>query len=188
MLFRCHVFSLRSDAFVCALSLLRWLTPTFGSPRPSRILSDPTKWSKFFGGKRSVSQECGEPASLHILVLCLVAPLARDHLSLLSRWLSLPAGPIPSAMASSSSHPPPLYDHRVPTTPPVSLPPGLQSPSAFDAVSSQAGFRALDCPRLHVDDAFASYREDDRDWMDAWRVQQSCPASRNDTIISHLFC
>ena len=43
------------------------------------------------------------------------------------------------------------------------------------------------CLRLRADDAFSSYREDDSNWMDAWRVQQSSPASRRDTLISHLF-
>ena len=72
--------------------------------------------------------------------------------------------------------------------PPVSLPPCVQSPPVSDADSTLTGFRVVDCPlRLRVDDAFACYREDDRDWMDAWRVQQSCPASRHDTLISHLY-
>ena len=89
---------------------------------------------------------------------------------------------------SCSSQPPPPPDDRVPTTPPVSLPPGFQSPPVSDADSTLTGFRAVDCPlRLRVDDAFACYREDDRDWMDAWRTQQSCSVSRHAALISHLF-
>ena len=62
-----------------------------------RILSDPKKWSKCIG-KRSVIRECGEPASPHLLVFCLLAPSARGHLTLLSRRLPLPASPCPNAM------------------------------------------------------------------------------------------
>ena len=61
-------------------------------------------------------------------------------------------------------------------------------PPASDADSSLAGFRPLDCPlRLRVDDAFACYREDDKDWIDAWGTQQSCSASRHATLASHLY-
>ena len=89
---------------------------------------------------------------------------------------------------SYSSQPPSPLDDRVPTTPPVTLPPGFQSPTVSDAESSSSGFRTFDCPmRLRVDDAFACYREDDRDWMDAWRTHQSCSASRHATLISHLY-
>ena len=69
-----------------------------------------------------------------------------------------------------------------PTSPPVCLPPGFQSPSVSYADSTLTGFRAVDCPlRLRVDDGFACYREDDRDWMNSWRTQQSCSASRHAT-------
>ena len=61
----------------------------------------------------------------------------------------------------------PLPDVRVPTTPPVSLPPCSQSPPASDDDMSLTGFRPVDCPsRLRVDDAFECNREDDRDWCD----------------------
>ena len=85
---------------------------------------------------------------------------------------------------SSSSQPPPPPDDRAPTTPPVSLPSGFQSPP----VSARSrDFAPVDCTlRLRVDEAFASYREDDRDWSDAWRTQQSCSASRHAALISHL--
>ena len=71
--------------------------------------------------------------------------------------------------------------------PPIGLPPGFQSP-ASDADSSLTGFRPVDSPlRLRVDEALSSHREDDRDWSDAWRTQQSCSASSHATLISHLF-
>ena len=92
----------------------------------------------------------------------------------------------PSPSCSSLPSPPP--DDRAPTTLLVSLPPGFQSPPVSDADSTLTGFRAVDCPlRLRVDDASACYRQDDRDWMDAWRVQQSCLASGHTTPSSHLY-
>ena len=78
----------------------------------------------------------------------------------------------PTPRISNSSPPSPHPNSRIPTTSPVSLPPGSQSPSVSDADSSFAGFRRVDClMRLRVDDAFSSYREDDSDWDDAWRVR-----------------
>ena len=72
--------------------------------------------------------------------------------------------------------------------PPAPLPPGIQSPPAADADSTLTGFRTVDCLlRFRVDDAFACYREDDRDWMDASRTEQSCSESRHTTLISHLY-
>ena len=54
--------------------------------------------------------------------------------------------------------------------------------------TARTGFRPVDYPlRLRVDDAFACSREDDKDWMDAWRTQKSCLASRHATLISHLY-
>ena len=89
---------------------------------------------------------------------------------------------------SSSSPPAAPPDSRVPTTPPVSLLPAFQSPSAFDADSSLAGFRAVDCTlRLRVEDASSCYREDDSDWVGAWRVQLSCPVSSRDTCLAHQY-
>ena len=38
-----------------------------------------------------------------------------------------------------------------------------------------------------MDDAFSCYRGDDSDWVDAWRVQLSCPAIRQDTLMAHLY-
>ena len=62
-------------------------------------------------------------------------------------------------------------DVRVPTTPSVSLPPGIQSPPASDPDSSLSGFRSIDFPlRLRVDDACACLREDDNAWIDGWRA------------------
>ena len=61
------------------------------------------------------------------------------------------------------------------------------SPPASDAESSLSGFRPLDCPLwLRVDDAFACYRENDKDWIDARCTQQSCSASRHATLVSNL--
>ena len=94
---------------------------------------------------------------------------------------------IPRPWISCSSQPPPSPD-GVPTTPPARLPPGFQSPPVSDADGSLTGLRQVDCPlRLRVDEAFASYREDDRDGNDAWGTEQSCSASRHVTLISHLF-
>ena len=89
---------------------------------------------------------------------------------------------------SSSSQPPPPRDVRVPTTAPVSPPPGIQSPPASDVVdTSLSGFRSVDCPfRLRVDDAFSCLREDDKDWIDGWRAQLSCSASRHASVLTHL--
>ena len=57
-----------------------------------------------------------------------------------------------------------------------------------DADDSLAGIRAVDCPiRLHIEDVFTSYREDDSDWFDAWRGQQSSPAIRGATLKAHVF-
>ena len=59
---------------------------------------------------------------------------------------------------------------------------------ASDADDSLAGIRAVDCPiRLHIEDVFTSYREDDSDWFDAWRGQQSSPAIRGATLKAHVF-
>ena len=91
---------------------------------------------------------------------------------------------IPTPWVLSSSQPPPPPDDRVPTTPPVSLPPGFQSPPGSDADSSLTGFRRVVCPlRLRIDEALSSYREDDRDRSDAWRTQQSCSASRHAVLV-----
>ena len=58
---------------------------------------------------------------------------------------------LPTPWVSSSSQPPPPADVRVPTTPPVSLPPGIQSLPASDVDSSLSGFLSADCPlRLRV--------------------------------------
>ena len=79
-------------------------------------------------------------------------------------------------------------DVRVSTTPPVILPPGIQSPPASVVDSSFCGFRSVDCPlRLRVDDALAFRREDDKDWVDGWRAQLSCSASRRATLVTHLY-
>ena len=53
----------------------------------------------------------------------------------------------------SLAPPPPPDRSCTPTTPPVCLPPGIQSPPASDADDSLAGFRAVDCP-LRVDEVF----------------------------------
>ena len=59
---------------------------------------------------------------------------------------------------------------------------------ASDAHDSLANIRAVDCPiRLHIEDVFTSYREDDSDWFDAWRGQQSSPAIRGATLKAHVF-
>ena len=76
-------------------------------------------------------------------------------------------------------------DSRIPTTPPVCLPPGIQSLPASDADRSFARFRPVNCSLpLRVDDACSTNREDDSDWADLWHVQPSCPASRRDTLIA----
>ena len=83
--------------------------------------------------------------------------------------------------------PPPQYE-RIPMTPDVQLPRGIQSPTASDADWSLAGFRRVDCPlRLLIDEAFSSYRDDDGDWCDARRTRQPCSSYRHATLISHLF-
>ena len=95
---------------------------------------------------------------------------------------------VPTPWVSSSSQPLPPPDDRMPTTPAVHLPPGIQSPPASDADGSLTGFCSVDCPlRLRVDEALSSYRENDRDWSDAWHTHQSCSSSRHATLISHLF-
>ena len=87
----------------------------------------------------------------------------------------------PTPWSSCSSQPPPPPDHRVPTTPPA----GFPWPPASDADSSLTGFRPVDCPfRLRVDDAFACYREDDKDWIDAWDTNS--PARQTGTPLSFL--
>ena len=76
---------------------------------------------------------------------------------------------------SSSSPPPSPPDSRIPTTPPVSLPPGILAPPASDFGGTLTGFRPVDCPvRLRVDDAFSCLREDDEGWVDGGRSQLSC--------------
>ena len=102
----------------------------------------------------------------------------------LSRFLVQPLALPPHVLRRR--RPPP--DSRIPTTPPVSLPPGIQSPFAQDADNSSAGFRAVDCPmRLRVEDALSCRREDDSDWFDAWRVQLCCQASRRDALPARLY-
>ena len=74
-------------------------------------------------------------------------------------------------------------DERIPTTPNVQLPPGISSLPTSDVDGPLSGFRQVDCSlRLRADDAFSSYREDDIRSVDAWRIQQSCQASRRDTL------
>ena len=77
---------------------------------------------------------------------------------------------------------------RIPTTPPVSLPPGILAPPASDIGGTLTGFRAVDCPvRLRVDYAFSCLREDDEGWVDGWRSQLSWSASRQATLVSDLY-
>ena len=91
-------------------------------------------------------------------------------------------------ITSSLAPPPPPDRSSTPTTPPVRLPPGIQSPLASDADDSLAGVGAVDCPmRLRIDDVFSCYREDDSDWFDAWRRQQCSPAIRELTLKAHLY-
>ena len=91
-------------------------------------------------------------------------------------------------ITSSLAPPPPPDRSSTPMTPPVRLPPGIQSPLASDADDSLAGVRAVDCPmRLRIDDVFSCYREDDSDWFDAWRHHQSSPAIRELTLKAHLY-
>ena len=74
-------------------------------------------------------------------------------------------------------------DERIPTTPNVQLPPSISSLPTSDVDGPLSGFRQVDCSlRLRADDAFSSYREDDIRSVDAWRIQQSCQASRRDTL------
>ena len=74
----------------------------------------------------------------------------------------------------------------MPTTSPVSLPPGIQSPPATNVDSALSGFRSVDCPlRLRVDGAFACLRDDDEVWIDGWRALSS--ASRHATLVAHLY-
>ena len=94
---------------------------------------------------------------------------------------------VPTPWVSSSSQLPLPPDERIPTTPIVHLPPGIQSPPASDADGSLTAFRRVDCPlRLRIDEALSFCREDDRDWSDAWRTHQPCSSSRRATLISHL--
>ena len=78
----------------------------------------------------------------------------QGHQRLLAPWMA------------SRSPPPPPPDSRIPTNPPVSLPPGIQPPSASDADLSFAGFRPVDFSLpLRVDDAFETYRVRKRGWL-----------------------
>ena len=87
---------------------------------------------------------------------------------------------------SSSFPPPPRHESRI-LTKPVSMPPGIRSPSASDADHSCADFRPVDCSMpFRVDDAFSFYGENDSDWGDAWHVQPSCLASRREIRLAHL--
>ena len=64
----------------------------------------------------------------------------------------------------------------------------IQSPSASEADLSFAGFRPADCSLpLRVDDVFASYRDNDNDWADAWQAGLSCPANRRETLLAHIY-
>ena len=94
----------------------------------------------------------------------------------------------PAPWITSSLAPPPQPDRSsTPTTPPVRLPPGIQSPPASDADDSLAEVRAVDCPMgLRIDDVFSCYREDDSNWFDSWRRQQSSPAIREVTLKAHV--
>ena len=48
--------------------------------------------------------------------------------------------------------------------------------------------RALDClGRQRVDEVLSLHTEDDSNWVDAWRVQQSSLVSRHDTLLAHLY-
>ena len=53
---------------------------------------------------------------------------------------------VPTPWLSSTSQPLPYPEDRIPTTPIVHLPPGIQSPPASDADGSLTGFRPVDCP------------------------------------------
>ena len=118
-----------------------------------------------------VAQGAPRDGVLHLTMM----PITRAQ-RLLTPWISC------------SSQPPPPPDVRVPTTPQLSLPPGFQALPVCDADSTITGFPAVGCPlRLRADDAIARYREDDRDWMDVLRTQQSCSASRRATLISHPY-
>ena len=76
----------------------------------------------------------------------------------------------PWVSSSSQLLPPP--DERIPTSPNFLLPPGIQSPSVSDADGSLTGLRRVECPLwLRIDDAFSSYREDDRGLV--WRMAHS---------------
>ena len=69
--------------------------------------------------------------------------------------LTTPHQRLPTPWISSSSPPAPPLDSRIPSTPPVIFPPGIQSPSASDAHNSFAGFRAVDCSmRFRMEGAF----------------------------------
>ena len=93
----------------------------------------------------------------------------------------------PSPWVCSSSQPPPHLDVRLPTTPPVSLLPGLSRVLPRMPTARSLACRPVDCPlRLRVDDAFGCLREDVKDWFDWWRSQLSCSASRHATLVSHL--
>ena len=84
--------------------------------------------------------------------------------------------------------PPPLDRCSTPPTLPGRLQHGILSPPASDADDSLAGFRAADCPmRPRIDDVFSCHRDDDGDWFEAWRDQQSPPAIRKETLEAHLY-
>ena len=101
-------------------------------------------------------------------------------------------GQLQGAMQSSpwdSSIPAPLPPPNrscTPTTPPVCLPLGIKSPVASDADDGLVGFKSVDCPRRPLADVFSLHKEDDRNWVDAWRVQQSSLTSRQETLLAHL--
>ena len=85
----------------------------------------------------------------------------------------------PTQWISSSAPPPPPPDSRIPTTPQVSLPPGVRSPPGSDAHSTSVGFRDVDCPvRMRMGDAFLCLRDDDEGWVVGWCLQLSCSANK----------
>ena len=102
---------------------------------------------------------------------------------------------------SSSLQPPLRLDVRVPPTPPVSLPPGIQSPPASDIGSTLTSFRAVDCPvRLREDDAFPCLRSLEIRLVFRERIEAPlpplrprprcdfiCPVTKNLTPQEHIY-
>ena len=87
---------------------------------------------------------------------------------------------------SSSSQPPPPPAERIPRLLSNFLLASIHH-QLLTQIAVWLGFRTVDCPlRLRTDEAFSTFRDDDKDWRDAWHTHQPCSSSRRATLISNL--